>query len=93
MNKSEYTLGIYAMKDIIKGQIVVIGHANNMSNYVRDTIPAINGNVPLNDIKVIEIGKLNPFTGRIMETIENPIEMDWKECYQFNFENKAENKE
>lgn len=92
MKKEEYTLGMYAMYDTIKGEVILIGHANNVSNYVRDTIPALNGKVPLNDLKVIHIGEINPFTGKILNSEENPVMNDWKDCYKFNYENKAEEK-
>lgn len=92
MKKEEYTLGIYAMYDTVKGEIRLIGHANNVSNYVRDTIPALNGIVPLNDLKVMHIGEICPFTGKILSNEENPVMNDWKDCYEFKYENKAEEK-
>ena len=91
MNKTEYKIGLYAIKDKVKGEILLIDKGNNIATFVRETIRALNGNVPLNDLEVLTLGEINPFSGKI-EPAKDIVGEDWKKAYKFKYENKSENK-
>lgn len=89
MNKNDYYTKLCAVKDKINGSIQVIGHAESLGGFTRNVIPAMSkGSIPLNDLEILELGEINPFTGEIKqkEEIKN---YDWKELYNFNVTNEA----
>lgn len=89
MNKNDYYTKLCAVKDKINGSIQIIGHAESLGGFTRNVIPAMSkGNIPLNDLEILELGEINPFTGEIKqkEEIKN---YDWKELYNFNVTNEA----
>lgn len=91
MNKAEYFTKLCAVRDKVNGSIQVIGHAESLGGFTRNVIPAMaKGNIPLNDLEIIELGEINPFTGVInQETVDKIKTYDWKDLYNFNVTNEA----
>ena len=91
MNKAEYYTKLCAVRDKVNGSIQLIGHSESLGGFTRNVIPAMaNGNIPLNDLEIIELGEINPFTGNIKgNSKENIKAHDWKELYKFNVTNEA----
>lgn len=92
MDKTNYKIGLYAMRDKVKGEILLIDKGNNVATFVRETIRAVNGNVPLNDLEVLTLGEINPFSGKI-EPANDIVGEDWKKAYKFKYETKSEQEE
>lgn len=88
MNTTNYNVELWATWDETKGEIVHIGRANNGGQYAREVIPGLKGLVPLKDIKMSKLGKINPFTGEISE-LEETKKIDWKELYNFVITNES----
>ena len=91
MDKSNYFTKLCAVRDKINGSIQVIGHAESLGGFTRNVIPAMaKGNIPLNDLEILELGEINPFTGEINSFPKGNVEVyDWKELYNFNVTNEA----
>ena len=91
MDKSNYFTKLCAVRDKVNGSIQVIGHAESLGGFTRNVIPAMaKGNIPLNDLEILELGEINPFTGEISGRLPGKIEAyDWKELYNFNVTNEA----
>lgn len=91
MNKSNYFTKLCAVRDKINGSIQVIGHAESLGGFTRNVIPAMaKGNIPLNDLEILELGEINPFTGEIKSLPKETVEKhDWKDLYNFNITNEA----
>ena len=91
MNKAEYFTKLCAVRDKVNGSIQVIGHAESLGGFTRNVIPAMaKGNIPLNDLEILELGEINPFTGNITGNLTKNIKAyDWKELYNFNVTNEA----
>lgn len=88
MNKEEYFTKLCAVRDKVNGSIQLIGHSESLGGFTRNVIPAMaKGGIPLNDLEIVELGEINPFTGIINQDIINTY--DWKELYNFNVTNKA----
>lgn len=95
MDKSNYFTKLCAVRDKVNGSIQVIGHAESLGGFTRNVIPAMaKGNIPLNDLEILELGEINPFTGEIKQTakgleFEDTKVYDWKDLYNFNVTNEA----
>lgn len=89
MDKANYMIKLYGFRDETKGEYVVLKMSTNIATAVRDVIPALNGTIPLNDIKVYDLGEINPFNGLIEPMKGTIVGYDWKECYEFKYESKA----
>lgn len=92
MDKSNYFTKLCAVRDKVNGSIQVIGHSESLGGFTRNVIPAMaKGNIPLNDLEILELGEINPFTGEIIQEIpyKNEKTHDWKELYNFNVTNEA----
>ena len=91
MKKAEYFTKLCAVRDKVNGSIQIIGHAESLGGFTRNVIPAMaKGNIPLNDLEILELGEINPFTGNIQGNCTNNIKAyDWKELYNFNVTNEA----
>ena len=91
MDKSIYFTKLCAVRDKINGSIQVIGHAESLGGFTRNVIPAMaKGNIPLNDLEILELGEINPFTGVTYSFPKEKIKVyDWKELYNFNVTNEA----
>lgn len=91
MNKAEYFTKLCAVRDKVNGSIQIIGHAESLGGFTRNVIPAMaKGNIPLNDLEILELGEINPFTGNITgNSTDNIKAYDWKELYNFNVTNEA----
>lgn len=91
MNKAEYFTKLCAVRDKVNGSIQIIGHAESLGGFTRNVIPAMaKGNIPLNDLEILELGEINPFTGMInQETFDKIKKYDWKDLYNFNVTNEA----
>ena len=91
MNKAEYFTKLCAVRDKVNGSIQIIGHAESLGGFTRNVIPAMaKGNIPLNDLEILELGEINPFTGNITGNFTDNIKAhDWKELYNFNVTNEA----
>ena len=91
MNKAEYFTKLCAVRDKVNGSIQVIGHAESLGGFTRNVIPAMaKGNIPLNDLEILELGEINPFTGNITgNSTDNIKAYAWEELYNFNVTNEA----
>lgn len=91
MDKSNYFTKLCAVRDKINGSIQVIGHAESLGGFTRNVIPAMaKGSIPLNDLEILELGEINPFTGEIKSFPKEAVKThDWKELYNFNVTNEA----
>ena len=91
MNKENYFTKLCAVRDKVNGSIQVIGHSESLGGFARNVIPAMaKGNIPLNDLEILDLGDINPFTGEISGKIPSKIKAyDWKELYNFNVTNEA----
>lgn len=91
MNKSNYYTKLCAVRDKVNGSIQVIGHAESLGGFTRNVIPAMTkGSIPLNDLEILELGEINPFTGKIKTLPKGEIKnYDWNELYNFNVTNEA----
>lgn len=91
MNKGNYFTKLCAVRDKVNGSIQLIGHSESLGGFTRNVIPAMaKGGIPLNDLEIIELGEICPFTGVIIqETDYKAKTYDWKELYNFNVTNEA----
>lgn len=90
MDKTNYFTKLCAVRDKINGSIQVIGHAESLGGFTRNVIPAMaKGNIPLNDLEIIDLGEINPFTGEIKKPVGGTETHDWKDLYNFNVTNEA----
>lgn len=89
MDKANYKIGLYGLYDKVKQEVKFIGMNNNIACYTRDIIPIINGEIPLNDVDIMVLGEINPFTGEIAKNEESGMHYNWEELYKFKFTNKA----
>lgn len=93
MNKTNYYCILAGVRDKVSGTIMHIGHCTTLGEFARDTIPNFAKMKPLNDLEIVELGEINPFTGEI-KTKEKTKTYDWNELYNFQVSGKAvENEE
>lgn len=87
MDKGKYFTKLVAIRDKISGTIQLIGHSESLGAFTRNSIPVFNGKTPLNDLEIVDLGEINPFTGEIRQ--EAIVNHDWKALYNFNVTNEA----
>lgn len=87
MNKTDYFVELWAIKDNVREEVINMGRANNGGQYCREVIPQLKGLVPLNDCVALKLGEINPFTGDIKPI--KPEEHSWRELYNFTITNEA----
>lgn len=93
MDKKIYFTKLAGVRDKISETIMHIGHCTTLGEFARDTIPNFSKMKPLNDLEIVELGEINPFTGVIIPT-EKVKNYDWNELYNFQVSGKAvENEE
>lgn len=73
--------------DKIRGKIIHMGADDSRGGYARSVIPQFKDMYPLNDLEIIDMGIINPFTGKIEQ--KEVTHHDWKELYKFEITNKA----
>lgn len=90
MNKMNYFTKLCGVRDKINGTIQIIGHAESLGGFTRAVIPTFSkSGIPLNDLEILELGEINPFSGEIIQSTDKVKAYDWKELYNFNVTNKA----
>lgn len=93
MNKKIYFTILAGVRDKVSETIMHIGHCTTLGEFARDTIPNFAKMKPLNDLEIVELGEINPFTGEI-KPIEKVKTYEWKDLYNFQVSGKAvENEE
>lgn len=93
MNKKNYNCILAGVRDKVSETILHIGHCTTLGEFTRDTIPNFAKMKPLNDLEIVELGEINPFTGEI-NTAEKIKSYNWNELYNFQVSGKAvENEE
>lgn len=93
MDKTNYYCILAGVRDKVSETILHIQHCTTLGEFTRDTIPNFTKMKPLNDLEIVELGEINPFTGEI-KTKEKIKTYDWNELYNFQVSGKAvENEE
>lgn len=87
MSKNYYSklCGVY---DTISETIEFTGIEESLGAFTRKTIPIFQNQIPLNDLKIVELGEINKFTGEI-KPIDKIKFYEWQELYKFNITAKA----
>ena len=87
MNKENYKMHLLGVIDKVRGKIIHIGADDSRGGYARSVIPQYKEMYPLNDLEIIDMGIINPFSGKIEQ--EEVTHHDWKKLYKFEITNKA----
>lgn len=80
---------VVAVRDLVRGEVVLIAHALNPAVFVRDTLPVCvrDLHIPLKDIQFVHIADLDVTTGEISPVAHEIIPTD---IYKWKPENEAD---
>ena len=87
MDKKNYYTKLMGVYDTINEKMVLTGFGESLGGYTRQTIPVLQKEFPLKDLKIAELGEINIFTGEIKP--EKMKLYEWQDLYKFNITNKA----
>lgn len=80
---------VIGVRDLVRGEFVLIAHARNEAIFVRDTLPVCvrDLRIPLKDVQFVHLGSFDPETGEILACPHKVIPQD---VYQWKAESEAE---
>lgn len=79
---------VIAVRDLIRGEVVLIAHAINEAQFVRDTLPVVvrDMHIPIKDVQFVQIGEITLETGELSPVSHRVIPND---VYKWNTEPAA----